>query len=62
MSPPVRRGFFLLEAAVALLVIGLVAGAALELHATQLRADARGKKILTAATLAPDRLSAVRLL
>lgn len=62
MSPPVRRGFFLLEAAVALLVIGLVAGAALELHATQLRAAARGPQLVTAVTLAGDRLAVVRLL
>ena len=62
MSLPVRRGFFLLEAAVALLVIGLVAGAALELNATQLPSPARGPQLLTAATLAQDRLAAVRLL
>lgn len=62
MSPPVRRGFLMLEAAVALLVVGLVAGAALELHGAQLRAARRGPELVTATTLAQDRLAAVRLL
>ena len=62
MRLPVRRGFLLLEAAVALLVIGLVAGAALELHSMQLRAALRGPQLVAAVTLAQDRLAAVRLL
>ena len=62
MSSPVRRGFLLLEAAVALLIIGLVAGAALELYGAQLRAARRGPELLTATTLAQDRLAAVQLL
>ena len=62
MSSPVRHGFFLLEAAVAVLAIGLVAGAALELFATELRAAAREPQLLTAVTLAQDRLAAIRLL
>jgi type II secretory pathway pseudopilin PulG len=62
MSLPVRRGFLMLEAAVALLIIGLVAGAALDLRGSQLRAARRGPELVTATTLAQDRLAAVRLL
>ena len=62
MSRTVRHGFLLLEAAVALLIIGLVAGAALELHGAQLRAAGRGPELVTATTLAQDRLAVVRLL
>ena len=62
MSLPVRHGFFLLEAAVALLLIGLIAGSALELRATQLRAASRGPQLVTAVTLAQDRLAAARLI
>lgn len=59
---PVRRGFMLLEAAVALLVIGLTAGAALQLYGAQLRVIRREPGVLTAMALAQDRLAAVRLL
>ena len=62
MSPLVRRGFMLLEAAVALVVIGLVAAAALQLYALQLRATAREPQLLVATALAQDRLTAIRLL
>lgn len=58
----VRRGFVLLEAVVALLVVGLSAAAALELFASHLRAAALGPERLTAAALAQDRMTAVRLL
>jgi len=59
---PVRRGFILLEAAVALLVVGLTAGAALELYGAHMRAILREPRLLTATALAQDRLAAVRLL
>jgi len=62
MSRGVRRGFMLLEAAVALLVVGLIAGATLELYGAGMRAAARGPKLLAATALAQDRLAAVRLL
>lgn len=62
MSSRVRRGFVLLEAAVALLVIGICAAAALELSAAQLRAAGREQTLTTAAALAQHRLAAVRLL
>ena len=58
----VRLGFMLLEAAVALLVIGLVAGAAAELYGAEMRAATREAHLLTATALAQDRLAAVRLL
>ena len=62
MSASVRHGFVLLEAVVALLIVGLCAAAALELFASHLRAADRGPARLTAAALAEDRLAAVRLL
>jgi len=57
-----KRGFMLLEAAVALLVIGVVAGAALELYGAQMRVARRTPALLVAAALAQDRLAAVQLL
>jgi len=58
----VRRGFILLEAVVALLVVGLTAGAALQLYGAHMRASLREPRLLTAAALAQDRLAAIRLL
>lgn len=58
----VRRGFVLLEAVVALVVVGLCAAAALELFASHLRAAALGPERLTVAALAQDRVTAIRLL
>ena len=52
----------LLEAAVALVVIGAVAGAALELYGAQMRAARRTPALLVATALAQDRLAAVQLL
>ena len=62
MSSLVRRGFVLLEAVVALLVIGLATAGALELFSAHLRAAARLPSLVTAAALAQDRMAAVRLL
>lgn len=59
---PVRRGFMLLEAAVALLIVGLTATAAAELYGAQMRAARREPRLVTATALAQDRLAAVRLL
>ena len=61
MSRPVRRAFMMLEAAVALLIVGLTAGAALELYGAGTRAAAREPGLLVAMALAQDRLAAVRL-
>lgn len=52
----------LLEAAVALVIVGLIATAALELYGSQLRAAAREPSLLVATALAQDRLAALRLL
>lgn len=62
MSSRVRQGFALLEAVVALLVIGLATAGALELFSAHLRAAARQPALATAAALAQDRLAVVRLL
>jgi len=62
MSHPVRRGFMLLEAAVALVVVGLIAGSSLALYGAGMRAAAREPRLLAATALAQDRLAAVRLL
>ena len=62
MSRRDKCGFMLLEAAVALLVIGVVAGAALELYGAQMRVARRTPALLVAAALAQDRLAAVQLL
>lgn len=62
MPSRVRQGFVLLEAAVALLVIGLATAGALELFSAHLRAAARQPALVAAAALAQDRMAAVRLL
>lgn len=59
---PVRHGFMLLEAAVALLVVGLTATAAAELYGAQMRAARREPRLVMASALAQDRLAAVRVL
>ena len=62
MPTTVRHGFVLVEAVVALLVIGLVAAAAVELLAADLRAARREPTLLTASALAQDRLAGLVLL
>ena len=62
MLPRVRHGFVLLEAVVALLVIGLVSAAALDLVSSHLSAAARQQAMLTASALAQDRLATLQLL
>lgn len=62
MPRRVRHGFVLLEAVVALLVVGLVAAAAVELIGADLRAATRQPALLTATALAEERLATVRLL
>jgi type II secretory pathway pseudopilin PulG len=62
MSNRVRQGFVLLEAVVALLIIGLATAGALELFSAHLRAAAREPALVTAAALAQDRMAVVRLL
>ena len=62
MSSRVRQGFVLLEAVVALLVIGLATAGALEMFSAHLRAASRQPALVTAAALAQDRMAVVRLL
>jgi type II secretory pathway pseudopilin PulG len=57
-----RRGFMLLEALVALLAIGTVSAAALELFAAHVRAATRAPALVVATALAHERLTTIRLL
>ena len=57
-----RRGFVLLEALVALVVVGVVSAAALELLAAQARAAARAPALVVATALARERVTTIRLL
>jgi prepilin-type N-terminal cleavage/methylation domain-containing protein len=57
-----RDGFTLLEAVVALVVLGMAGAAALSALASELRTAARVNEALPAVALARDRVSAIRLL
>ena len=57
-----RRGFTLLEAAAALVVIGISSAAALGAVASEMRAATRVRHALTAESLAEQRLAVLRLL
>jgi len=57
-----RRGFTILEAVVALAIIGFAAVAAVEAVASELRAADRAVMAYTFAALAQDRLTAVAIL
>jgi type II secretory pathway pseudopilin PulG len=57
-----RGGFVLLEAVVALAIIGVVAIALLETTGTQLRAATQAKSLLVARMLAEDRIASLQLL
>jgi len=61
-EPAARPGFVLLEAVVALAIIGLFAIALLETTSTQLRTASKANTLLVARSLADDRLAALRLL
>jgi type II secretory pathway pseudopilin PulG len=61
-SDRARGGFVLLEAVVALAIIGVVSIALLETTGTQLRAAGQAKTLLVARTLAEDRIAALQLL
>ena len=62
MRSHVRRGFTLLEAAAALVVIGISSAAALGGAAAEMRAAGRTRHALTAQTLADQRMATLRLL
>jgi type II secretory pathway pseudopilin PulG len=57
-----RRGFVLMEAVVALAIIGLVVIGLLSATGAQMRTASKARVLLTARALAEDRLSAVELL
>lgn len=57
-----RGGFVLLEAVVALAIIGLVAVALLSTTSAQLRTASKAGVLLTARSLAEDRIAAIRFL
>ena len=59
---PARRGFTLLEAVAALVVVGLSAAASLAAAGGELRGEGRVEHALTAAALAQQRLATLRLL
>lgn len=62
MSARTRRGFTLLEGAVALAIVGVIAAAALGALAGDLRVTERVRHALVAETLAEQRLATMRLL
>lgn len=56
-----RRGFTLLEAAVAMMIVAIVSVAALAAFGADLRAADHAQQILPAAALAQDRLAAIEM-
>jgi prepilin-type N-terminal cleavage/methylation domain-containing protein len=64
MSPPERsdRGFSLIEALIALTIVGLTAVAGLSAFAAQLRAAERTRTALEAQSLAEEQLARLRIL
>src|SRR5918999_2456349 len=56
-----RRGFTLLEAAVAMAIVGVIALAALGAYAAELRAADKARQALPAVSLAEERLAAIDL-
>jgi len=57
-----RNGFVLLEAVVALAILGVASIVLLQVRSQQIRVAVQARELLTAQALAEDRLSAVRLL
>ncbi len=62
MRPRDRRGFTILEAVIALAIVGLAGVAALEALGGELRATDRASSVSTAAALAQDRIAALAML
>ncbi len=56
-----KRGFTILEAVIALAIVGLAGVAALEALGGELRAADRARSVSTAAALAQDRLAAIAI-
>jgi type II secretory pathway pseudopilin PulG len=57
-----REGFVLLEAVVALAILGVASIVLLQVRAQQIRVATQARELLTAQALAEDRISAVRML
>lgn len=58
---PAKRGFTVLEAAVAVAIVGMVSIGALAAFSGDLRAAQRAREVLPAAALAEERLAALEL-
>jgi len=62
MERPGQRGFVLLEAVVALAILGVASIALLQVRAQQIRVATQAQELLTAQALAEDRIAAFRVL
>ena len=62
MVHPGRRGFVLLEAVVALAILGVASIVLLQVRAQQIRVATQARELLTAQALAEDRIAALRML
>lgn len=62
MTAPKEGGFVLLEAVVALAILGVASIVLLQVRAQQIRVATQARELLTAQALAEDRISALRLL
>ncbi len=62
MTRPRQRGFVLLEAVVALAILGVASIVLLQVRAQQIRVATQARELLTAQALAEDRISAIRVL
>jgi type II secretory pathway pseudopilin PulG len=62
MGTASRRGFVLLEAVVALAILGVASIVLLQVRAQQIQVATQARELLTAQALAEDRLAAIRLL
>ncbi len=62
MMPARRSGFVLLEAVVALAILGVASIVLLQVRAQQIRVATQARELLTAQALAEDRISAIRML
>ncbi len=62
MTPRRANGFVLLEAVVALAILGVASIVLLQVRAQQIRVASQAHELLTAQALAEDRISAIRML
>jgi uncharacterized membrane protein YgcG len=62
MRPTPRNGFVLLEAVVALAILGVASIVLLQVRSQQIRVATQARELLTAQALAEDRVSALRIL